>query len=87
MWDALFAEGPKVLFRVGLALLKRAQPALLAQTHAGGVLRAAREAAGGEHDRDGLLKARRDGAEAEGVRVQAEVLADGVRPRPHLPPS
>jgi hypothetical protein len=35
MWDALFNEGSKVLYRTALALLKSAEPALLACDNAG----------------------------------------------------
>lgn len=35
MWDALFHEGPKVLFRTALALLKMQEAALLACDNAG----------------------------------------------------
>lgn len=36
MWDALFNEGSKVLYRTALALLKSSEPALLACDNAGG---------------------------------------------------
>jgi len=55
VWDVLFVEGPKVLFRVALAVLKRGQRSLLAAPNAGGVMHAARAAAAAEHDADALL--------------------------------
>jgi hypothetical protein len=36
MWDALFNEGSKVLYRTALALLKSSEPTLLACDNAGG---------------------------------------------------
>jgi hypothetical protein len=64
VWDALLLEGPKVLFRVALALLKMHEPALLAADNPGDLLRAARGAAAGEHDRDELLHVAFDGVGA-----------------------
>ena len=66
VWDSLFVEGPKILFRVALALLKRAQRPLLATRAssplaAGAVVQVVRAAAAGEHDRDGLMKTAFDG--------------------------
>ncbi len=55
MWDALLHEGPKVLFRVALALLKLHEPALLAQDNPGELLTAARRVAAEAYDRDGLM--------------------------------
>ena len=56
MWDALLSEGGKVLYRVALALLRAAEPELVAQDNAGDVLRAAKAAAAAAHDRDALMK-------------------------------
>uniref|UniRef100_A0A1D2AGT9 Rab-GAP TBC domain-containing protein n=1 Tax=Auxenochlorella protothecoides TaxID=3075 RepID=A0A1D2AGT9_AUXPR len=55
VWDALLCEGPKVLFRVALALMRGAEPALLAAEDAGALLRAMRDAAADAHDRDRLM--------------------------------
>jgi hypothetical protein len=57
-WDALLCEGPKILFRVALALMKAAEEQLLGQDNAGYVLRQMRLAAASTHDRDALMKAR-----------------------------
>jgi len=61
VWDALFNEGPKVLFRVALALLKIAEIKLLERDNPGEVLRAARAAANEQYDRDALMRAAFDG--------------------------
>lgn len=55
VWDALLCEGPKVLFRVALALMRGSEPALLAAEDAGALLRAMRDAAADAHDRDRLM--------------------------------
>ena len=57
-WDALLCEGPKILFRIALALMKTHEELLLAQDNAGYVLRQMRLAAAATHDRDALMKAR-----------------------------
>ena len=77
VWDALLSEGGKVLYRVALALLRAAEPDLVAQDNAGDVLRVAKAAAAAAHDRDALVKVRLPGpagAAAEGD-VTAEVDA------------
>ncbi|KAL4457817.1 hypothetical protein ABPG75_012682 [Micractinium tetrahymenae] len=56
VWDALLNEGPKVLFRVALALLKLHEPLLLAQDNEGELLRATRRLAAKAFDRDALMK-------------------------------
>ena len=56
VWDALLSEGGKVLYRVALALLRAAEPDLVAQDNAGDVLRVAKAAAAAAHDRDALMK-------------------------------
>ena len=61
VWDALFVEGPKVLFRVGLALLSRAQAGLLAARSPADALRVARAGAAAAWDADALLKTAFDG--------------------------
>lgn len=55
-WDSLFLEGPKVLFRLALALLRLHEGALLAQDNPGELLRAARRRAAAQHDRDALMR-------------------------------
>ncbi|KDD73221.1 hypothetical protein H632_c2411p0 [Helicosporidium sp. ATCC 50920] len=55
VWDALFCEGPKVLFRVALALLSAHERALLACREVGELLRTLRRAAASTHDRDALM--------------------------------
>lgn len=61
MWDSLFLEGPKVLHRTALALLKSREPELLAFDNAGELTLAARAAASGAHDRDALMRAAFEG--------------------------
>eukprot|EP00887_Chlorella_sp_A99_P001441 scaffold8.g1441.t1 len=56
VWDALLVEGPKVLFRVALALLRLHERALLAQDNPGELLRAARRCAAQAYDRDELMR-------------------------------
>ena len=56
MWDALFNEGPKLLFRVALALLKLHEGLLLAKQDPGELLQALRTASAESYDRDQLLK-------------------------------
>ena len=57
VWDALFCEGPKVLVRFALALLKGVEPALLAAPDAAAFAAALRTACGRMHDRDDLATA------------------------------
>lgn len=56
VWDALLNEGPKVLFRVALALLKTTEAVLLKQDNVGLLLREVRQAVTHTHDRDKLMK-------------------------------
>lgn len=56
IWDSLLHEGPKVLFRVALALLKIVEHKLLLQDNPGEILRAARSCASEQFDRDGLMR-------------------------------
>lgn len=56
VWDALLNEGPKVLFRVALALLKTNEAVLLRQDNVGLLLREVRQAVTHTHDRDKLMK-------------------------------
>lgn len=55
MWDALLFEGPKVLFRVALALLSAIEERALACDSAAELALLARAAASSAHDRDALL--------------------------------
>lgn len=61
VWDALLKEGPKVLFRVALALLKANEATLLQQDNVGLLLREIRQAVTHMHDRDKLMKVAFDG--------------------------
>lgn len=61
VWDTLFSEGPKVLFRVALAVLKLLEPALLAQEDTGELLGVLRASTHGMVNRDQLLKVAFDG--------------------------
>ena len=61
VWDSLLLEGPKVLFRVAIALLKIHEPMLLAADNAGELLKLTRTAAMSEYNRDELLKVAFDG--------------------------
>lgn len=56
VWDALLQEGPKVLFRVALAILKTNEAVLLKQDNVGLLLRELRHAVQHLHDRDKLMK-------------------------------
>ena len=56
VWDALLNEGPKILFRVGLALMRIHEESLLAQDNPGTLLREMRRAAQAMHDREKLMK-------------------------------
>jgi hypothetical protein len=57
VWDALLNEGPKVLFRIALAVLKTNESTLLQQDNVGLLLREVRQAVTHLHDRDKLMKA------------------------------
>ena len=59
VWDALLNEGPKVLFRVALALLKANEAMMLKQDNVGLLLREVRQAVTHMHDRDKLMKVSR----------------------------
>ncbi|KAI8476393.1 MAG: rab-GTPase-TBC domain-containing protein [Monoraphidium minutum] len=61
VWDALLNEGPKVLFRVALALLTINEQQLLAFDNAGEMILHMRRAAAGLHDRDRLMAVATDG--------------------------
>lgn len=55
VWDALLCEGPKILYRVSLALLKTNEAALMQIQDAGSMLRHLRAANASIHDRDALM--------------------------------
>ncbi|GLC41876.1 hypothetical protein PLESTF_000095400 [Pleodorina starrii] len=55
VWDALFYEGPKILFRVALALLKIYEEHMLRVKDAGELMMRMRNAAATMHQRDVLL--------------------------------
>ena len=59
VWDALLNEGPKVLFRVALALLKTNEAMMLKQDNVGLLLREVRQAVTHMHDRDKLMQVSR----------------------------
>lgn len=61
VWDSLLLEGPKVLFRVALALLKMNEPLLLIADNPGDLLRVARKSVSEEFDRDELMRVAFDG--------------------------
>lgn len=56
VWDALFFEGPKVLYRVALALFKMAAPALMQTDNPGDFLMTMRGMVQTCFDRDALMK-------------------------------
>ena len=82
VWDSLFVEGPKVLFRVGLALLSRVSGGLLAARSPADALRAVRAGAAGAHDADALLKIAFEGlgslpmARVDAVRAGKQAAVD-----------
>lgn len=57
VWDAWLCEGPKVLLRVSLALLRAAEPRAARAPELGAFVDALRDAAAGAHDRDALMQA------------------------------
>eukprot|EP01026_Neomeris_dumetosa_P017890 TRINITY_DN1696_c0_g1_i1.p1 TRINITY_DN1696_c0_g1~~TRINITY_DN1696_c0_g1_i1.p1 ORF type:complete len:380 (-),score=42.32 TRINITY_DN1696_c0_g1_i1:442-1581(-) len=56
VWDSLFYEGPKVLFRVALALLKQIESDLLNINDPGELMRMVRNTASKQHNRNLLMK-------------------------------
>lgn len=56
IWDTLFNEGPKILFRVAVAILRILQGRLMILDDAGEVLGASKLGLRQMHDRDGLMK-------------------------------
>eukprot|EP00891_Asterochloris_glomerata_P005168 jgi/Astpho2/5168/Aster-04752 len=88
VWDALLNEGPKILFRVGLALMRIHEESLLAQDNPGTLLREMRRAAQAMHDREKLMKMAFDGlgsmpmARIDNYRqIKQEVVDDEMRKR------
>ena len=69
VWDALFSEGPKILYRVALTLLKDCAPDMLAADNTGDLISAIKACCHDCHDRDALMK----------VRAGALVLCIGIR--------
>lgn len=61
VWDALFNEGPKVLFRVAVAILQLQQRQLMEIDSAGEMLAAVKKAAKHMHHRDKLMQVAFDG--------------------------
>lgn len=55
VWDSLLCEGPKILYRVALALLKTNEEPIMKLNDAGNVLRHLRAANATIHDRDALM--------------------------------
>jgi hypothetical protein len=56
VWDSLFVEGPKVLFRVGVALIKRHEKALLECDEFGQAFHLLNKLGAQEYDADLLMK-------------------------------
>ena len=56
VWDALLSEGPKILYRVALVLLKDAAPEALAADNPGDLITAIKTSCHTCHDRDALMK-------------------------------
>eukprot|EP00210_Caulerpa_lentillifera_P008180 g7812.t1 len=61
IWDCLFNEGPKIIFRVSVALLKMAEQHLLRIDNPGEMLKAVKIYASNIHNRDKLMKIAFDG--------------------------
>jgi len=61
IWDALFNEGPKILYRVALALLKLEEETLLKFDNAGDIVMHMRDFSGSMHNRDKLMSVAFDG--------------------------
>jgi len=56
IWDCIFNEGPKIIFRVAVAILTLAEKHLMKIDNAGEMLRAVKLYASNIHNRDKLLK-------------------------------
>mmetsp|Transcript_8835 Transcript_8835/g.18886 ORF Transcript_8835/g.18886 Transcript_8835/m.18886 type:complete len:470 (+) Transcript_8835:84-1493(+) len=82
VWDALFHEGAKVLFRVALALLQMHEALLLTKDNAGEVLMVIKESAAAMHNADLLMKTAFDKvgsmpmAKIDQIRAQESVEVD-----------
>jgi len=82
VWDALFSEGPKVLYRVGLALLVLHEDILLETENAGELLKAMRGAVSHEYDRDQLLHVAFEGigplpmSKIQKIRHKKQIIVD-----------
>ncbi|GMH42234.1 hypothetical protein BSKO_10153 [Bryopsis sp. KO-2023] len=61
VWDSLFDEGPKILFRVAVAILQLAERKLMKYDNAGELLKGVKEFARNLHNRDKLMKVAFDG--------------------------
>jgi len=71
VWDCFLVEGPKVLFRVSMAILKLHQEALISQPDTPSVMRYLKSCTNLLFDADGLLKVCWDkGSEEENKRPQ-----------------
>jgi TBC1 domain family member 2A len=57
VWDVLFCEGPKILYRIALAILKIHEEELLATENSGDLVKALHFACALQFDRDALLSA------------------------------
>lgn len=55
VWDILFCEGPKILYRIALAILKTHEDELLATENSGDLLKTLHVACAFEFDRDALV--------------------------------
>ncbi|KIY99590.1 TBC1 domain family member 2A [Monoraphidium neglectum] len=78
VWDALMNEGPKVLFRVALALLSLNEERLLAFDNAGEMIIHMRQAAAAMHDRDRLMEVA--GQSSKEVEAALRDRQSGARP-------
>lgn len=56
IWDSLFYEGPKILFRISVAILNICERSILSRDNAGEVLKVVKDIARGIHHRDRLMK-------------------------------
>eukprot|EP00803_Ostreobium_quekettii_P004128 evm.model.scf_281.14 EVM.evm.TU.scf_281.14 scf_281:100887-107408(+) len=74
VWDALFSEGPKVLFRIAVAILQINQKELMEIDNAGELLGAVKNAAKRMHARDNLLK-----VAFEGIGTLSMTTIDKIR--------
>ena len=61
VWDCLFNEGSKILFRVALSILKLSEQQLMSCDHSGDVLETIKEAAANMHNHNKLMTMAMDG--------------------------